>query len=146
MINGDKNTLEALKAVALERSNGFCYGCYVKAASVDNREVCPKCGSDDLMRELDGVGVEYGLDWVVEAIVKEECDVIDIVEAYRDMLDECYEPISIGSLKYLPSQVLEAVDPVAFRIGCSEYADSMLEDSDVVEIDGLYYGVWGLLQ
>ncbi len=46
-----------LTELAFERTTPFCYSCY---------ELCPSgrcnnCGSDDLMRHLEGVGVEYGL-------------------------------------------------------------------------------------
>ncbi len=46
-----------LEQLAYKRTNAFCYSCYqtVKASH------CPECGSDDLMRELNGVGVEWGL-------------------------------------------------------------------------------------
>ena len=44
-------------------------------------------------------------------------------ESFNEMLDECHPPITIGSLTYSPSQVLEAVDPVAYRIGLSEHED-----------------------
>ena len=51
----------------------------------------------------------------------------DVEEGFRDALD-CDDMVKIGSLEYLPSQVLEAVDPIAFRIGVSEYADMLAED------------------
>jgi len=48
---------EKLTELAYKRTTPFCYGCYVKAP----KGVCPHCHSDDLMRHLEGVGVEYGL-------------------------------------------------------------------------------------
>jgi hypothetical protein len=50
-----------------------------------------------------------------------------VEEGFRDALD-CGDMVRIGSLEYLPSYVLEAVDPIAFRIGVSEYADMLAED------------------
>lgn len=89
---------------------------------------CPKCGSDDLMRELEGVGVEWGTDWIVDHLVQEDGELVDISELYSDLLDEIYEPVKFGELEYCPSTVLEAVDPVVFRLGCNEYADSEVQD------------------
>ena len=43
--------------------------------------------------------------------------------AYDDFLDEVCEPVVIGSLTYSPSQVLKAVDPIAYRVGLSEFED-----------------------
>lgn len=51
----------------------------------------------------------------------------EVEDGFRDALD-CEGVVKIGSLEYLPSQVLEAVDPIAFRIGVSEYADFLAED------------------
>lgn len=45
-------------------------------------------------------------------------------ERYRDMLDECYEPLRIGELEWLPSVALEQLDPVAFRCGFNDFTDA----------------------
>lgn len=52
----------------------------------------------------------------------------ELVEAYDEMLDETLEPFRVGTLKYLPSQVLRQVDPIVYREGLLEYADSLAED------------------
>ena len=56
-------------------------------------------------------------------------------------LDDIYEPVRFGELEYSPSAVLEAVDPVAFRIGAQENADSAVEDSLMVCLNGTYYRI-----
>lgn len=61
------------------------------------------------------------------------------------MLDEIYEPIKFGELEYCPSQVLEAVDPTAFRMGCNDNADSLMEDDQLVCLNGNYYRVDSLV-
>jgi hypothetical protein len=38
-----------------------------------------------------------------------------VVEEFKEALDECLPEVEIGTLRYLPSRVLEAIDPVAFR-------------------------------
>lgn len=47
--------------------------------------------------------------------------------SYDDMLDEG-EEIKIGNLTYLPSQVLHAVDKIAYNVGLSDWQSSVLED------------------
>lgn len=47
--------------------------------------------------------------------------------SYDDMLDEG-EEIKIGNLTYLPSQVLKAVDKIAYNVGLSDWQSSVLED------------------
>lgn len=51
---------------------------------------------------------------------------LELEEAFDEMLDETNELIKIGTLEYLPSQVLKAVDPIAYRIGKYDYADMEL--------------------
>ena len=50
---------EQLSQLAMNHSRPFCYTCYRTAPTGR----CVTCGSDDLMREVPGVGVEYGGQW-----------------------------------------------------------------------------------
>jgi hypothetical protein len=38
-----------------------------------------------------------------------------MVNEFKEALDECLPEVEIGTLRYSPSRVLEAIDPVAFR-------------------------------
>jgi hypothetical protein len=53
-------------------------------------------------------------------------------EMFNDLLNEG-EEVRIGSLTYLPSQVLKATDPIAYRTGLADYADSLSKDGYEVE-------------
>lgn len=64
-----------LTELAFERTTPFCYSCYELCPSGR----CKNCGSDDLMRHLEGVGVEYGTDWVIESIVSEELQYFQLI-------------------------------------------------------------------
>jgi len=142
MINATDAIKEVLKQRAHDESRPFCYSDYITVKVDDQGNAfCPKCGSDDLMRELDGVGCEYGYEWIMEHIVETEGEQVDVEELYRDLLDECYPEIKFGELSYSPAMVLEAVDPTAFRIGAGEYADGMIEDGLLIELIGRYYRV-----
>lgn len=55
-----------------------------------------------------------------------------LIEMYEEALDSG-EDVKIGTLSYLPSQVLKAVDPIAYRVGLSDYADSLSQDGYEVE-------------
>lgn len=142
MLEATETIKEALKERAHDLSRPFCYSDYITVEqNEEGNYICPKCGSDDLMREVEGVGVGWGLDWVIDHIVSTEGEKVDMEELYRDLLDEIYEPIKFGELEYCPSQVLESVDQTAFRIGCNEYADSLTEDGALVCLNGTYYRV-----
>jgi hypothetical protein len=55
---------------------------------------------------------------------------LELEEMWDEMLDEGQDLIRIGNMSYLPSQVLKAVDPIAYRIGKYEYADLYMEDRE----------------
>jgi hypothetical protein len=42
--------------------------------------------------------------------------------------------------------VLESVNPTAFRIGAGEYADSMIEEGLLVELNGANYRLAGVTE
>lgn len=146
MLEASEKIKEALKEKAHDLSRPFCYSDYMTVEENEDGEfICPKCDSDDLMREVEGVGVEWGYDWVIDHLVETEGEKVDIEELFRELLDEIYEPIKFGELEYCPSQVLEAVDSTAFRMGCNENADSLVEDGQLVCLNGNYYRIDDLI-
>jgi hypothetical protein len=60
----------------------------------------------------------------------QEMTELELEELWDEMIDEGQELIKIGNMSYLPSQVLKAVDPIAYRIGKYEYADLYMEDRE----------------
>lgn len=145
MIEATDEIKEALTERAYEVSHPFCYSDYMRvAADKDGEYRCPKCGSDDLMRELEGVGVEWGTDWIVEHLVSTEGKEVDTEELYRELLDEIYEPVKFGNLEYSPSHVLELVDQVAFSMGCDDNADNEVQDGRLIGLNGNYYRMSGI--
>lgn len=52
----------------------------------------------------------------------------DIEDRYCEMLDEVYPEIQIGCITLNTSDVLRKMDPIAYNIGMSEYADSLASD------------------
>ncbi|QAX92425.1 hypothetical protein Stuart_5 [Providencia phage vB_PstP_PS3] len=54
---------------------------------------------------------------------------------YNEMLDEYYDKYSIGGVAFYPSEILEELDPVAYRRGYLDYADSEGINIDDLEND-----------
>ncbi len=124
---------EKLEQLAFDRTTPFCYGCYVKAP----KGVCPHCHSDDLMRHLEGVGVEWGTDWVIKHILQEELSAIDTDEAFEDSIRGCYpEETVVGWLKLDTVEILKSQDPISWRIAKDEYIDSLEQDEEIISFDG----------
>lgn len=68
-----------------------------------------------------------------------ELEPVDLEQLYRDMLDE-YEPeVRVGGLSFCASRIVEELDPVAFRCGVCDYADSLVNESITEEIEGNHY-------
>ncbi len=130
-----------LKELAFEKTTPFCYSCYVKCPS----GICKSCGSDDLMRHLEGVGVEYGTDWVIESIVEEELEAIDLEEVFSQMIEESYgEGVQIGCISKSTSLAIKELDPIAWDLAKDEYIDSLGEDESIMEVGGDYYWIHDL--
>ena len=126
-----------LESAAYKVSDNFCYSCY----KVVKGDYCPTCHSDDFMRHLAGVGVEYGTEWVIEHLIAQHCQPVDGEDMFEDILDECYPEVTIGNCTFSPSRVMKELDPIAFRIGVQENLDSLTEDLNLYELNGGYYQV-----
>lgn len=57
----------------------------------------------------------------------------ELIERYKDMLNECYPLVTIGGLTFEPATVIYECDPIAFRVGLSDFANSLTQDGYVVE-------------
>lgn len=75
-----------LEELAFERTKPFCYSCYQDCQNGH----CKDCGSDDLMRHLKSVGVEYDTDWVIKNVIEEELSEVDVEESFEQMIEELY--------------------------------------------------------
>jgi hypothetical protein len=60
-------------------------------------------------------------------------DEYELEEMYKQSLDEDRELIRVGGSTFDPSRVLKQCDPVAYRTGMHDYADSLLEDGYEIE-------------
>ena len=59
----------------------------------------------------------------------------EIEEAFKEMLDDAYGIIKIGYGEYWASTVLKECDPIAYRIGLSEYEDEIREEEEEADDD-----------
>lgn len=76
---------EKLIKLAFDRSQPFCYQCYQECPSGR----CKTCGSDDLMRSVQGLGCEYGADWIIEYTLETELTPLDLEESFEQSIREC---------------------------------------------------------
>jgi len=60
----------------------------------------------------------------------------EVKELYKEMINETNNEVNICGMTYSPSDVLESVDPIAFRCGLSDYVSEYF-----VEVDDIYYRI-----
>ena len=121
-----------LTALAFQESIPFCYGCYIKAPTGK----CDNCGSNDLMREMDGVGCEWGTEWVIEEILKEHLEPVNQEKVFEEMMEDCYPTdTKVGWLKLNTVDILKTMDEISWDIAKDEYISGLEEDEEVMSFD-----------
>lgn len=53
----------------------------------------------------------------------------ELHQRYDEMLDEVYGDAEIAGMQYTTSTALQQVDPIAYRVGFSDYVDSELGET-----------------
>jgi len=84
---------------------------------------------------------EKKIETELEKRAKEELKPIDLEELYREVLDECEPVVKVAGLSFCASRIIEELDPIAFRCGVNDYADSLIGETISDEIDGEHYNL-----
>jgi hypothetical protein len=123
---------EQLQKLALQRSIPFCYGCYSEAPT----GTCKTCGSDDLMRLLQGVGCEYGTDWIIESILESELTPVNMDEEFEEYIRQCYpETTQVGWMNFDTATLMKDQDPISWGCAQSEWESQEVEEGTIISFD-----------
>lgn len=131
---------EQLEKLAFKRSTPFCYNDYIDCPTGR----CPKCGSDDLMRSVVGVGCEYGLSWVIEHVLESELTPVNIEEDFEQSIRESYpESCVVGWMTFDSVSVMKEMDPIAWRCAQGDFESQEESEGNILSLDGgsTYYRV-----
>lgn len=121
-----------LEKIALDCSTPFCYSCYQNAPTGN----CLNCGSDDLMRHLKGVGVEYGTEWIINYILETELTPLDAEDAFEESVRQCYpENTIVGWMAFDTVDLMKSQDPISWKITQDEWITSEEENKNIVSFD-----------
>jgi len=121
-----------LEKLAFKKTIPFCHSCYRQASTGR----CERCGSDDLMRELPGHGVEWGVDWVIQSLLQDNLTPASTEEGFEESVSQCYpETTTVGWLELNTVSILKEMDPVAWDLAESEWIDSELNEGNLVTLD-----------
>ena len=139
-----KNEIQQkLEKLAYQKTKPFCYQCYKVAPT----GLCETCHSDDLMLFLEGVGVEFGTDWVIREILRTELTPVDCEEVFEESIRECYpNETTLGFIKVDICDAIRTLDPIAWDCAKSEYIDNLEADEIIISFDNgsNYYWVHDL--
>ena len=132
MMNLSFETQERLKSLAFERTIPFCYSCYQEAPSGR----CSGCLSDDLMRLLPGDGCEYGVDWVIKSLVKENLTPINMNERFEESVRESYpETTQVGWMELDTVQIMKELDPIGWDVAQTDWQSNEESDGQITTFD-----------
>ena len=135
--------MKRLETLAYKESRPFCMTCYKTALSGR----CKSCHSDDLARERVGSGVEFGVTWIIEELVQENCTPVDLSDAFEDSVRDCYpETTKCGWLDLDTATVIQEMDPVSWRIALGEYEDSEISEGLIMTFGSKLYSVHDIEQ
>ena len=65
-----------------------------------------------------------------------ECDPDDLADQFNECLDEAGS-IEVAGYNYYPSQILKKCDPIAYRCGLNDFADSYFDKEETEEYQAL---------
>lgn len=129
--------------LAYQKTTPFCYGCYIKAP----QGVCPLCKSDDLMRHLEGVGVEYGTDWVIEDILDNKLNEVDTESVFTESIKGQYpEETEVGFMRINTIQAMKDSDPAWWDMEKEDHISGLEENDEIMSFNGgkTYYWIHDL--
>ena len=92
------------------------------------------------MRLLPGHGCEYGLDWAITAILREELTPVDTEEAFEECVRFCYqEEVRVGWMSFDAVSVIKEVDPISWELAMSEWLDQEVQEENLVVSEGKHF-------
>lgn len=57
----------------------------------------------------------------------------ELADEFEEWLDEIYDPYEVGYLTVYAGEVTRQMDPIAFRVGLSDYIDARMSDGELFE-------------
>ena len=121
-----------LTKLAFQESIPFCYACYIKAPSGH----CDNCGTDDLMRFIEGSGCEWGTEWIIEELLNNHLEPFNQEESFKQMIEDCY-PIEtkVGWLELDTIDTIKTMCPCDWELAKDDYIYNLQEDEEIISFD-----------
>lgn len=110
--------------------------------TMENKEVIEWEGYAEDKDNAEGLAIEYAKhrtdSQVYELMEVEEFDQFEVISESEaeELYDDCINEgdwCKVGSMEFAPSRVLQALDPIAYNCGFSDFCDSLLDNHQLVE-------------
>jgi hypothetical protein len=88
------------------------------------------------MRSVDGVGVEFGTDWIVKHLVETHLEKFDPEPEFEESVSQSYsETVKVGWMDLDVITVMKTMDPVWWNMAVGEYVDNEVADERLITFD-----------
>ena len=89
------------------------------------------------MRILEGVGVEYGTEWIIEEMLKEHLEPVNQEKVFEEMMEDCY-PVDtkVAWLEINTIDTLKTMYPLDWKMACDDYIYNLEQDEELMSFDG----------
>jgi len=88
------------------------------------------------MRLLPGYGCEYGVDWVIKSLVRENLTPVDVGEVFEESIRECYpETTQVGWMELDTVQIIKELDPISWNVAQSDRLSSEESEGQITTFD-----------
>ena len=79
----------------------------------------------------------------IDQVVK-ELKPIDTELEFEEMVEDCYDSVTVGWINVHPAQVIKKFDSIAWEQAKLEYLDSRQKDGELVSFDNeeTFYSTW----
>lgn len=128
-----KETIQnQLTKLAFQESIPFCYSCYMKAET----DRCDNYGTDDLMHLVEDTSCEYGMEWVIEEILRKHLEPVNEKETFEQMIEDCYSvETKVGWLELDTIDTIKTMCPCDWELAKDDYIYSLQEDEGILSFD-----------
>ena len=88
------------------------------------------------MRIMDGVGCEYGTEWVIEEILRQHLEPVNQEETFESMIEDCYPTdTKVAWVELDTIDILKTMCPCDWDMAKDEYIYNLEQDEELMSFD-----------
>ena len=85
---------------------------------------------------MEGIGCEWGTEWVIEEILKKQLEPVNQEKAFEDMMEGCYPTeTKVAWVEIDTIDTLKTMCPCDWKLACDDYIYSLEQDEEIMSFD-----------